>query len=81
MWRVVIGGVAAVGIVASAWAGNCPNEMKAVDDALKTAKLDDAKKKQVGELRKKCEDSHKAAKHDDAMKACGEAKTILGVKK
>ena len=55
----------------SAAAHNCPNEMKAIDARLATQK---AKK-----LRADGEAAHKAGRHDDSMKALGEAKKILGI--
>jgi len=80
MWRVVVGGVAAVLVVGSAWATNCPNDMKVVDDALKASKADDATKKKITDLRKKGEDEHKAGKHADSLKSLAEAKKMLNVK-
>lgn len=63
-----------------AFAHNCPNEMKAIDAKLATnptlAAADMAKVKQ---LRADGETAHKAGKHDDSMKALGEAKKLLGL--
>jgi hypothetical protein len=64
----------------AAYAHNCPNEMKAIDAKLATKPTlsrEDADK--VAMLRKKGEEEHKAAKHDDSMKSLGEAKKILGI--
>ncbi len=64
----------------AAFAHNCPNEMKAIDAKLATnptlaaADLDKVKK-----LRADGEAAHKAGKHDDSMKALGDAKKILGI--
>ncbi len=58
----------------TAFAHNCPNEMKAID-----AKLADADAAKVKQLRADGEAAHKAGKHDDSMKALGEAKKILGI--
>jgi hypothetical protein len=80
MKRIIIAGAAAVLVAASAYATNCPNEMKAIDDALKTAKLDDATKKKVADARKKGEDEHKAGKHADSMKSLKDAKDLLKIK-
>ena len=62
-----------------AFAGNCPNEMKAIDAKLATAKLADADMAKVKKLRADGEAAHKAGKHDDSMKALGEAKKMLGI--
>lgn len=64
----------------TAYAHNCPNEMKAIDAKLATApKLGDADLAKVKSLRSEGEAAHKAGKHDDSMKALGEAKKILGI--
>jgi len=62
-----------------ALAHNCPNEMKAIDAKLTTAKLSDADAAKVKKLRADGEAAHKAGKHDDSMKALGEAKKTLGI--
>ncbi len=72
---------AALALAASAaLAHNCPNEMKAIDDKLATnPKLSEADAAKVKTLRAEGEAAHKAGKHDDSMKALGEAKKLLGV--
>jgi hypothetical protein len=63
-----------------AFANNCPNEMKAIDAKLATnPKLSDADMAKVKKLRADGEAAHKAGKHDDSMKALGEAKKLLGI--
>ena len=63
-----------------AMAHNCPNEMKAIDAKLATSpKLADADAAKVKTLRAEGEAAHKAGKHDDSMKALGEAKKLLGI--
>jgi len=64
---------------AAAFAHNCPNEMKAIDAKMSTAKLADADLAKVKALRADGEAMHKAGKHDDSMKALGEAKKMLGI--
>ena len=67
-------------LAGAAWAHNCPNEMKAIDAKLATSpKLSDADAAKVRQLRADGEAAHKAGKHDDSMKALGEAKKILGM--
>ena len=64
----------------TAFASNCPNEMKAIDAKLATnPKLADADAAKVKQLRADGEAAHKAGKHADSMKALGEAKKILGI--
>ncbi len=64
----------------TAFAHNCPNEMKAIDAKLATnPKLSYADAAKVKQLRADGEAAHKAGKHDDSMKSLGEAKKILGI--
>jgi hypothetical protein len=63
-----------------ALAHNCPNEMKAIDAKLASnPKLSDADAAKVKKLRADGETAHKAGKHDESMKALGEAKKTLGI--
>jgi outer membrane murein-binding lipoprotein Lpp len=63
-----------------ALANGCPNEMKVVDAKLATSpKLSEADAAKVKQLRADGEAAHKAGKHDDSMKALGEAKKLLGI--
>ncbi len=64
----------------NALAHNCPNEMKAIDAKLATnPKLSEADAAKVKKLRADGETAHKAGKHDDSMKALGEAKKALAI--
>ena len=63
----------------TAFAHNCPNEMKAIDAKLASSKLSEADAAKVKQLRTDGEAAHKAGKHDEAMKALGDAKKILGI--
>lgn len=64
---------------ATAMAHNCPNEMKAIDAALSTTRLSGAELDKVKALRAEGEKFHKQGKHDESMKALGEAKKMLGI--
>ncbi|HZE60627.1 MAG TPA: hypothetical protein VE085_08735 [Burkholderiales bacterium] len=64
----------------TAFAHNCPNEMRAIDAAMPKAKLDADKMAEVKKLRAEGEQLHKAGKHDESMATLGKAKTILGIK-
>ncbi|MBU0588444.1 MAG: hypothetical protein KJ852_04795 [Gammaproteobacteria bacterium] len=64
----------------AAFAHNCPNEMKAIDAKLATMPaLTAADMSKVQSLRAEGERFHKAGKHDDSMKALGEAKKLLKI--
>ena len=68
------------GAAGLALAHGCPGEMKAIDAKLAAgAKLSDADMTKVKALRAEGEASHKAGKHDDSMKALGQAKKLLGI--
>ena len=72
--------IAGVFLAASAWAHNCPNEMKAIDAKLSThPQLSKEQMDKVTQLRKSGEAAHKAGQHDASMKDLGEAKKILGI--
>jgi hypothetical protein len=54
--------------------------MKAIDAKLAAnPKLSDADAAKIKKLRAEGEAAHKAGKHDDSMKALGEAKKMLGL--
>jgi hypothetical protein len=74
---VLIGGIV---FAASAWAHNCPNEVKAIDAKLATnPTLSTEDMEKVKKLRDSGEANHKAGKHEESMKDLGEAKKILGI--
>jgi hypothetical protein len=62
-----------------AFAHNCPNEMKAIDNKLSSVQLSEADMAKVKSLREEGEKYHKAGKHDESMKSLAEAKKILGI--
>jgi capsule polysaccharide export protein KpsE/RkpR len=63
-----------------AFAHNCPNEMKAIDAKLNSAKsLSAEDMTKVKALRADGEKLHKEGKHSESMKSLAEAKKILGV--
>jgi hypothetical protein len=67
-------------LAATAWANNCPNEIKAIDAKLATKpQLSKESADKVAQLRKSGEEHHKAGRHDASMKDLGEAKKLLGI--
>jgi hypothetical protein len=71
---------AGLALAGSAWAHNCPNEMKAIDAKLgANPSLSKDNMDKVKALRKSGEDHHKAGKHAESMKDLGEAKKLLGI--
>jgi hypothetical protein len=79
MKRITLAAALAL-FAASAFAHNCPAEMKAIDAALPKAKLSSAQKSEVTKLRADGESLHKSGKHSESMAALGKAKGILGIK-
>lgn len=71
--------IALLSVAPLALAHNCPNEMKAIDAALPSTKLSGADLDKVKSLRAEGEKAHKEGKHDESMKALGEAKKMLGI--
>jgi hypothetical protein len=53
--------------------------MKAIDAKMSMANLSPADMTKVKTLREEGEKFHKAGKHDESMKALGEAKKLLGI--
>lgn len=65
-------------VASSAFAHNCPNEMKAIDAKLATQPaLTASDLSMVQSLRAEGEKFHKEGKHSESMKALGEAKKLL----
>jgi hypothetical protein len=64
---------------ATAFAGNCPVQMKAIDAALPKAKLSSAQMNEVKKLRADGEKLHKEGKHAESMATLGKAKKLLGI--
>jgi hypothetical protein len=77
--RKLLFAMALAGAAGFAMASNCPNEVKAIDAKLATAKLSEADAAKVKKLRDDGEKAHKDGKHDESMKQLGEAKKILGI--
>lgn len=63
-----------------AFAHGCPGEMAKIDAKLAAKpQMSKADMDKVTKLRADGEAAHKAGKHDDSMKALGEAKKVLGI--
>ncbi|MGE4239289.1 hypothetical protein [Ramlibacter sp.] len=71
--------VSALTLAGAAWAHNCPNEMKAIDAKIASAKPAKDVLDKVSKLRSEGEALHKAGKHTESMKALGDAKKLLGM--
>ena len=54
-------------------------DMKAIDDAMTSAKLSDEDKAKVMSLRTKGEEQHNSGDHAGSVESLGEAKKMLGI--
>ena len=63
----------------TAFAFQCPKDMKGIDAALPKAKLSDAQAVEVKKYRAEGEALHNAGKHDQSVETLGKAKQILGI--
>ncbi len=79
MRKPLITAFAVLALTATAYAGQCPADMAAIDAALQTAELSEADKAKVMELRAKGEELHEAGNHGDSVATLAEAKAILGI--
>ena len=61
-----------------AFANQCPTLMNKIDEAMKTAQLDDAKKAQVMDLYAKGKAEHEAGQHDESVADLNAALKLLG---
>jgi hypothetical protein len=63
----------------SALASHCPTQMKAIDEALPSAKITPVQLAEVKKLRAEGEAMHKAGKHQESLDMLAKAKKILGI--
>jgi len=78
--RTALIAVALAFAAGTAMAYHCPADMKAIDAKLATnPKLSEADAAKVKQLRAEGEALHKAGKHDESVKALGEAMKILAI--
>lgn len=75
--------IAALGLslaTSFAFASNCPNEAKKIDDALgKNPSITADQKAEVKKLRDEGMKLHDSGKHKESMETLGKAKKILGI--
>jgi hypothetical protein len=63
----------------TAFAFQCPKDMKAIDAALSKAKLSDAQMTEVKKYRTDGEALHKAGKHQESVDALAKARKLLKI--
>ena len=67
------------GLSAPAFAGQCPALMTKIEEAMKTATLDDASKTKVTELLAGGKADHEAGNHDSSVAKLNEALALMGM--
>lgn len=63
----------------TAFAFQCPGDMKAIDAALPKAKLSDAQTAEVKKYRAEGETLHKAGKHQESVNTLAKARKLLKI--
>jgi len=63
----------------SAMAFHCPADMKKIDDAMPSAKLNPAQMDEVKKLRAEGERLHKEGKHQESVDTLAKAMKIMGI--
>lgn len=79
MKRFFLASAFALSLSGAALANQCPTLMTKIDDAMKTASLDDATKAKVMALYTKGKSAHEAGDHATSEKDLGEALKLLGM--
>jgi hypothetical protein len=79
MKKIILAAVMAFGLSAPAFANSCPTILAKIDEAMKTATLDDATKAKVMELYTKGKAEHDGGKHDESVATLNEAVKLLGM--
>ena len=79
MKKIVLAAGFALFLSVPAFAGQCPALMTKIDEAMKTATLDDATKAKVMELYDKGKAAHDSGDHAASEKDLGEALKLLGM--
>ena len=79
MKKMLLAFVTLAALSSPALASQCPTLMTKIDEAMKTATVDDATKAQITELYSQGKTAHDAGDHPAAEKALNEALALLGM--
>lgn len=75
--------IAAAAVLAAlavpALAGDCPNQIKMVEDALSKSTLDDAAKKKIQDHIDQAKAEHEAGKHEESLATLKDATQLVGM--
>jgi hypothetical protein len=79
MKKLLLAAALTLAFSGGAFAGQCPALMQKIDEAMKTAQLNDADKARVTELYNKGKAEHDSGQHAESEKSLNEALQILGM--
>jgi hypothetical protein len=79
MKKFVLAAAFAMGLATSAFAADCETMINSIDEAMKTASLDEATMTKVMALYDQGRAEHEAGDHTTAVKDLGEAMELLGI--
>lgn len=66
-------------LTAPVLAGDCPNQLKMVEDMLSKATLDDAAKKKIQDHIDQAKVEHEAGKHEESLATLKDASQLVGM--
>lgn len=79
MKKLILAAVLSAAFAGPALAHQCPSLMGKIDEAMKTASVDDATKTKIMDLYAKGKAEHEAGDHDSSEKDLNEALKLLGM--
>jgi len=79
MRKLIVAAAMTMALAAPALANQCPSLMGKIDEAMKTATVDEATKAKAMELYNKGKAEHEAGDHAASEKDLGEAMKLLGI--
>lgn len=79
MKKIALAAALALGLAGTALANQCPTLMNKIDEAMKTASVDDATKTKIMDLYNKGKAEHEAGDHAASEKDLGDALKLLGM--
>jgi hypothetical protein len=79
MKKIILAAVMAFGLSTPVFAGSCPGVMAKIDEAMKTATVDEATKTKITELYAKGKAEHEGGKHAESVATLNEAVKLLGM--
>jgi len=79
MKKIALAAALTLGLAGPAFANQCPTLMNKIDEAMKTATVDDATKTKIMDLYNKGKAEHEAGNHDASVTDLNAALKLLGM--